>query len=47
LERGLVHELRAEVGLDFDVEGLVCRIDLPLASHPDRPAGGETVYRRL
>ncbi|MCI0753524.1 sensor histidine kinase [Roseomonas vastitatis] len=47
LERGLAHELRAEVGLDFDVEGLVCRIDLPLASHPDRPAGGKTVYRRL
>ncbi|MGZ8999016.1 MAG: HWE histidine kinase domain-containing protein [Allosphingosinicella sp.] len=30
IERGLAHELKAKVGLDYLPEGLVCTIDLPI-----------------
>jgi hypothetical protein len=32
IERGLAHELGAEVGLDFTPAGLQCRIRLPLSA---------------
>ncbi|MDB5713765.1 MAG: Chemotaxis protein methyltransferase CheR, partial [Sphingomonadales bacterium] len=34
LERGLAHELRGEVQLDYRVEGLVATIDIPVSERP-------------